>query len=238
MQRVCVTGGSSGIGLAIATLFASSGYRVDLLGTNSEKGQRAVESIGARYPTALVHFHALDVSKTALVDAFFSTLDFVDILINCAGITQDQLLLRMKEEDWDRVLQVNAKSCFNTCRAVMRSMMKARKGKIINVSSVVGITGNPGQTNYAASKGAVISFTKALALEVASRGIQVNAIAPGFIETAMTDGLTEEQKASILSKIPLGRMGRPEEVAQLALFLAGADYITGQVFVIDGGMVT
>jgi len=163
----------------------------------------------------------------------------VDILVNNAGITIDKLLMKMKEEDWDNVMAINVKSCYNTCHAVMRPMMKARKGKIINMSSVVGITGNAGQTNYSASKAAVIGFTKALAKEMASRNICVNCIAPGFIKTSMTDEMTDAQKESVLSQIPFGKIGETADIANMALYLGSSlsDYITGQVIAIDGGMV-
>jgi 3-oxoacyl-[acyl-carrier protein] reductase len=147
--------------------------------------------------------------------------------------------MKMSENEWDEVLNTNAKSCFNTCRAVVRSMLKAKSGKIINIASIIGLIGNPGQVNYAASKGALIAMTKALALELASRNIQVNCVAPGFIDTKMTEILTETQRQSIISKIPLGRIGSPEEIAHAVLFLASSlsNYITGQVLVVDGGMV-
>ena len=174
-----------------------------------------------------------------VIDGICEKYGRVDILVNNAGITRDQLLMKMSEEDWDRVLDVNAKSCFNTCKAVVRAMMKARKGRIINVTSVVGITGNTGQANYAASKAAVIGFTKSLAKEIASRNISVNCIAPGFIDTDMTSSLGDKVKEGILTQVPMGRLGRSEEVANTALYLASdlSNYVTGQVLVVDGGMV-
>lgn len=231
-----ITGGTSGIGYAIAKKFTEQGCQVILFAQNKEKGEKAAQDLNA-------HFVPVDVSNTTLVDEaikeILSSHGKIDILVNNAGITRDGLLMKMTEDDWDKVLDTNAKSCFNTCRAVARSMLKARSGKIINISSVVGLSGNPGQVNYAASKGGMIAMTKAMALEFASRNIQVNCIAPGFIETQMTDLLTEEQKTSILSRIPLGRMGKPEEVADAALFLASilSSYVTGQVLTVDGGMV-
>lgn len=238
-----VTGGTLGIGFAIAAAFAKEGAKLAIFGTNLERGEQAATNIRAAYPSSEVYFIKVDVADTSLVEAAVheaqTRLGRVDILVNNAGITKDQLLMKMNEKEWDEVLDTNAKSCFNTCRAVIRSMLKARAGKIINISSIVGLIGNPGQANYAASKGAMIAFSKALALEVATRNIQVNCVAPGFIETRMTDSLTETQKESILSKIPLGRMGKPEEIANAVLFLASSssDYITGQVITVDGGMV-
>lgn len=238
-KTALITGGTSGIGLAIAECFAAQGAQVIIFGTNPEKGANAIASIEQKAPGSSPRFLAVNVSDFQKVEESISSLGKLDILVNCAGITRDGLLMKMTEEDWDTVLDVNAKSCFNTCKAVIRQMLKARSGKILNISSVIGLIGNPGQVNYAASKGAIIAMTKALALEVAPRNIQVNCIAPGFIRTAMTDALTEEQREGILKRIPLGRMGLPEEVAKAALFLASslADYITGQVITVDGGMV-
>lgn len=237
-KHAIVTGGSAGIGLAIAKVFIEQGAQVAIFGMNAERGQAALSELGSN---AL--FIPVDVSKTAAVDeAIKQVLEHFgkcDILVNNAGITRDQLLMKMSEADWDEVLNTNAKSCYNTCRAIVRTMLKAKEGKIINISSVIGLTGNPGQVNYAASKGAIIAMSKSLAQELASRNIQVNCIAPGFIETKMTALLTETQRHSIISKIPLGRIGSPEEVAHTALFLASSlsNYITGQVLVVDGGMV-
>lgn len=238
-KQALITGGTSGIGLAIAQCFAAQGAQVTIFGTNPEKGAKALASIQEKAPQAHVHFVPVNVSQFQQVDEEIAKLGKIDILVNCAGITRDGLLMKMSEEDWDQVMDVNAKSCFNTCKSVIRQMLKARSGKILNIASVIGLVGNPGQVNYAASKGAIIALTKALALEVAPRNIQVNCIAPGFIQTAMTDILTEDQRQGILSRIPLGRMGLPEEVAQTALFLVSplANYITGQVITVDGGMV-
>lgn len=232
-----ITGGTSGIGFAIAKKFVENGAFVILFGQNEEKGAKAIAELKQGI------FKSVDVSNKSAVDQAIHDLlieySRIDILVNNAGITRDELLMKMTEEDWDQVMDTNAKSVFLTCRALARSMLKARKGKIINISSIIGLIGNPGQVNYAASKGAIISMTKALALEFASRSIQVNCIAPGFIDTQMTGVLTLSQKESILSKIPLGRMGFPEEIANAALFLASAlsDYITGQILTVDGGMV-
>jgi len=232
-----VTGGTSGIGKAIARGFAESGATTLILGTNEERGQKAVDEIQGD-----VHFFKANVGSKAEVDAVIKAiLDHykkVDILVNNAGITKDQLLMRMTEDDWDSVMDINLKSCYNLCHALCRPMMKERSGRIINVSSVVGLMGNPGQTNYAASKAGMIGFTKSLARELAPRGILVNAVAPGYIETKMTEALGEDKQSEVLKYIPLGRMGQAEEVANMVLFLASdkSAYITGQVFSVDGGV--
>lgn len=238
-KTALVTGGSSGIGFAIAKKLASQGAEVILFGTNQEKGEKALAAIKELNPVKTPAFFAVDVSNSQQVESAISKIPKIDILVNSAGITRDGLLMKMTEEDWDQVMATNAKSCFNTSKAVIRQMIKARSGKILNIASIIGLIGNPGQFNYAASKGAVIAMTKALALEVAPRNIQVNCIAPGFIQTPMTETLTETQRESILNRIPLGRMGTPEEVADAALFLVSslANYITGQVVTVDGGMV-
>ncbi len=240
-QNVLVTGGTAGIGKAIAIHFAKNGAHVAIFGTNEERGQKVVQEIKEK-TSSKVLFIAVDVSNTSkvkeAVDQVVEEFGSLDILINNAGITRDGLLLRMSEDDWDRVLEVNLKSVYNTCKAVIRPMMKAKKGKIINISSVIGLTGNAGQVNYAASKAGIIGVTKSLAKELASRNIFVNCIAPGFIETSMTSELNDTLKEEILRNIPLKRIGRPEEIANAALFLAseGSNYITGQVLPIDGGM--
>lgn len=242
-QVAVITGGNAGIGKAIALKFAQEGAKLALFGTNAEAGEAAVSEIKALANTPDICFYKVDVSQTLAVDeAIKKVADAygpIDILVNNAGITADQLLMKMSEQEWDKVLDINLKSCYNTCRAVVRGMMKAKKGKIINVSSVVGITGNAGQVNYAASKAGMIGFTKALAKELASRGVLVNCIAPGFIQTKMTGQLSAEQKEGILKSIPLGRMGDPNDIAGMAWFLASplAQYVTGQVFAVDGGMV-
>lgn len=244
-KKALITGGSAGIGEAIALKFVQEGASVAILGTNSERLQKVHESMEAMRVSSDQKFIALvsnvssKESVETTVEQVLSSLGGVDILVNNAGITRDGLLMKMKEEDWDSVIDTNLKSVYNLCSSLIRPMMKARSGKIINISSVVGLTGNPGQTNYAASKAGMIGFTKALAQEVASRGIQVNCIAPGYIKTKMTDALTPEQQQVVLNKVPLGRMGNPEDIADAACFLASkmSDYVTGQTLVVDGGMV-
>lgn len=242
-QIVVITGGNAGIGKAIALKFAEHGAKLAIFGTNAERGRETVDEICQMTGWNQAVFYQTDVSNSQSVDASIKSVleshGRVDVLVNNAGITRDQLLMKMSEKDWDDVLDTNLKSCYHTCHALVRSMMKARKGKIINVSSVIGLIGNPGQVNYAASKAGMIGFTKALAKEIAARGINVNCIAPGFITSSMTDVLADELKASILGKIPMGRMGEVVEIANAALFLASqlSDYITGQVLTVDGGMV-
>lgn len=237
-----ITGGTGGIGLAIAKKFAEQGATLCLLATNPEKGAQAVDVLNQMVGSPIASFFPVDVSDTKAVktvfDLILETHGRVDILVNNAGITRDGLLLRMSEEDWDRVMEVNVRSCFNTCQAVARSMAKARQGKIINITSVIGLTGNAGQVNYAASKAAIIGFSKSLSKELASRQVAVNCIAPGYIETEMTAVLSDALKQKILEKIPLSRIGKPEEIAGAALFLASdlSQYVTGQVIVVDGGM--
>lgn len=241
-QTAVVTGGTAGIGKAIAIKFAEAGAKVAIFGTNDERGAQVVEEIRQRTNGSEAVYIRVNVADTSEVEnAIKQVLERftkVDILVNNAGITKDQLLMKMTEADWDQVMDVNVKSCYNTCKSLVRAMMKSRKGKIINMGSVVGLTGNAGQVNYAASKAAIIGFTKALAKELAPRNICVNCIAPGFIKTSMTDELNEDQRKTILSRIPLGRLGDPEDIANAALYLASSlsDYITGQVLVVDGGM--
>lgn len=242
-QVAIITGGNAGIGKAIALKFAEEGAKVAIFGTNQENGLKTLEEISRLVPNCKAQFYLVDVSQTQTVDESIKKVieDFgqIDILVNNAGITADQLLMKMSENDWDRVIDINLKSCYNTCKAVVRGMMKAKKGRIINISSVVGLMGNAGQTNYAASKAGMIGFTKALAKELASRQILVNCIAPGFIRTNMTDKLNEVQKEAIVKSIPVGELGNSDDIAYAACFLASemANYITGQVLTVDGGMV-
>ncbi len=242
-QTAIVTGGTAGIGRAIAIKFAENGAKVIIFGTNQERGAQVVEEITEKYGSDRALFYAVNVASkedvTAVIKEISSNCGTIDILVNNAGVTRDQLLMKMTEKDWDDVMDINAKSCYNTCQALVRQMMKARRGKIINMSSVVGITGNAGQANYAASKAAIIGFSKALAKELAARNICVNCIAPGFIATKMTEKLADQQKEGILSQIPFGRMGTTKEIANAALFLAShlSDYVTGQVLTVDGGMI-
>lgn len=244
-KTVLITGGTAGIGKQIALTFAEQGASVAIFGTNPERAQSVLNELNAKKVTEEQRFLAeiVNVSKKETVEAAIKDIldkwGQIDVLINNAGITRDGLLMKMSEENWDEVMAVNLKSVFNTCQALVRPMLKAKTGKIINISSVVGLTGNAGQVNYAASKSGVIGFTKSLAQELASRGITVNCIAPGFIGTQMTDVLTDAQKEGILKKIPMGRIGNPEEIARVALFLASdmSTYMTGQVLTVDGGMV-
>jgi len=235
-----VTGGSRGIGLGIARALAGAGASVAVLGRN---GAGAAE-VAAGLPGAGPHVGfacdvALSSDATTAVSRIEEELGPIDVLINNAGITRDNILLRLKDEDWDEVMAVNLKGAFNMTRAVTRGMMKRRSGSIVNITSVVGITGNPGQANYSASKAGLIGLTKTVARELASRGIRCNAVAPGYIATDMTAALDESQTAALKDRIPLGRLGTPEDVAEVVRFLAGpsARYITGQVLTVDGGMV-
>lgn len=242
-QTAIVTGGNAGIGKGISIALATHGAKVVIFGTNAERGAQVVEEIKSKTGEDRATFYKVDVAKNNEVEELIKKIlesGHVDILVNNAGITRDQLLMKMSEEEWNSVMDVNVKSCYNTCHALVRPMMKARKGVIINMSSVIGLTGNIGQVNYAASKGAIIALTKSLAVELASRGIRVNCICPGFIETAMTSFLNETQKTTLLNKIPLGRMGTPDDIAQLVLFLASpaASYITGQILTVDGGLLS
>ena len=233
-----VTGGSRGIGFAVAKRLIADGAKVALVSTNMEGAMAAASQLGDN-----AKGYACDVSKyddvQALVTAVLADFGKIDILVNNAGITRDDLLMRMTEEKWDRVLEVNLKGAFNTCKAVMRPMMKARFGRIINISSIVGISGNPGQTNYAAAKAGLIGFTKSLAREIASRNITVNAVAPGFVETDMSGALPEETRNAFIQQVPLARAGKPEDIAGAVAFLAGPDasYITGHVICVDGGLL-
>jgi 3-oxoacyl-[acyl-carrier protein] reductase len=236
-----VTGGARGIGKAIAIKFAQAGSDIAICDVNAEALELAKADIEKLGRKAFVG--TADVTKASDVDSFVQkTLDNfkkIDILVNNAGITRDTLIVRMSEADWDAVLDVNLKGAFNFMKAVSKIMMKQRDGRIVNMASIIGIMGNAGQANYAASKGGLIALTKTVAKELASRNVRVNAIAPGFIQTDMTAKLSEEVKAEMLKHIPLGKLGTVEDVANLALFLASDDsaYITGQVLQVDGGMV-
>ncbi len=244
-KKALVTGGTAGIGKEIALRFAKEGAHVVIFGTSTERAAEVLKELEQARISPEQKFAAevVNVADKKSVEGTLqklqATFGAVDILVNNAGITRDNLLMRMSEEEWDEVIDVNLKSVYNTSQALIRAMLKARSGKIINISSVVGLTGNAGQVNYAASKSGMIGFTKALAQELASRGICVNCIAPGFIKTRMTDSLTDPQKEMILKKIPMGRMGDAKEIADAALFLASplSNYITGQVLTVDGGMV-
>ena len=239
-QVALVTGAGRGIGQAIALALAKNGADIvisDIMKESVDEAVKEVEALGRKALGILG-----DVSKfadcEAMVNAGKDAFGKIDILVNNAGITRDNLIMRMSEEDWDAVIAVNLKSVFNCCKAVCRLMMKQKGGRIINISSVAGLIGNAGQANYSASKAGIIGLTKTLAKEFASRGILVNAIAPGFIRTKMTDFLNEEQRAALMKLIPLEKMGEPEDVANAVLFLASplSSYITGQVIPVDGGM--
>ncbi len=244
-KKALITGGTAGIGRQIAIVFAKQGASVAIFGTNRERGVKVVEELqSCRVDEGQEFlFEPVNVSSKQetemVIQKVLEKWEKIDVLVNNAGITRDGLLMKMSEQDWDEVIDVNLKSVYNTSQTLIRSMLKRKSGKIINISSIVGLTGNPGQANYAASKSGIIGFTKALAQEVATRGINVNCIAPGFIETAMTEKLTEQQKSEILKKIPMSRIGTPQDVADVALFLASdaSNYITGQVITVDGGMV-
>ncbi|GAA4862700.1 3-oxoacyl-ACP reductase FabG [Luteimonas vadosa] len=233
-----VTGASRGIGAAIADALAAQGATV--IGTaTSDAGAKA---IGERLAPAGGHGRRLDVTEAggieSLVDAIATEFGGVSILVNNAGITRDNLLMRMKDEDWQAILDTNLTSVYRSCKAVMRGMMKARKGRIINIASVVGITGNAGQANYAAAKAGIIGFSKSLAKEIGSRGVTVNVIAPGFIATDMTRDLPEASRRALEGQIALGRLGEPADIANAVAFLAGpaAAYITGETLHVNGGM--
>jgi 3-oxoacyl-[acyl-carrier protein] reductase len=233
-----VTGSSRGIGLAIARAFHSAGAKVAIVGRDVERARSVAAELGER-ATGVACDVAVAEQVDAAITAAESALGPVDILVNNAGLTRDNILVRLTDADWDAVLDANLKGAFHTTRAAIKGMMKRRSGRIINVTSVVGLSGNKGQANYAASKAGLIGFTKSVAKEYAGRGILANCIAPGYIETDMTSGLPEAAKATLLQGIALGRLGRPEDVAGTALFLASdlASYITGQVLVVDGGLV-
>jgi len=236
-KTALVTGASGGIGGAIATTLHAAGATVGLSGTRVEPLEALAASLGERahvLPCNLSDAQAVEALPKQAVEAMGS----LDILVNNAGITRDNLFMRMSDEEWAQVLDVNLTSTMRLCRGVLRGMMKARWGRIVNISSIVGATGNPGQGNYAAAKAGMVGMSKSLAYEVASRGITVNCIAPGFIATAMTETLNDDQKAKINAQIPAGRMGTPEEIAAAALYLASAQaaYVTGATLHVNGGM--
>ena len=233
-----VTGASRGIGAAIADELAAQGATV--IGTATS--QAGADAIAARLSAHAGHGRVIDVGDAdatlALIDSIGKEVGPISILVNNAGITRDNLLLRMKDEDWQAVIDTNLSSVFRTSKAVMRSMMKARRGRIINIASVIGVTGNAGQANYAAAKAGIIAFSKSLAKEIGSRGVTVNVVAPGFIDTDMTRGLPEDSRNAMLGQIALGRFGEPADIAHAVAFLAGpaAAYITGETLHVNGGM--
>lgn len=237
-EVVLVTGASRGIGAAIADLFAARGAKV--VGTATT--DTGAQAITARMACAGGIGKVLDVTDSAAVEAIIEDISKsigpISVLVNNAGITRDQILMRMKDEDWNLILDTNLSSVYRTSKAVMRGMMKARKGRIINIASVIGLTGNAGQANYAAAKAGIIAFSKSLAKEIGSRGITVNVVAPGFIQTDMTDTLPEEAKQALMGQIALGRLGSPSDIAEAVAFLAGpaAAYITGETLNVNGGM--
>ena len=240
-KTALVTGASGGIGGAIARALHGAGATVMLSGTRADALDALASELKAN-SSIPVHVQTANLGDAASIDALAKASDEkmgkTDILVNNAGLTRDTLMMRMKDEDWQSVLDVNLTAAFRLSRAVLRGMMKNRWGRMINITSIVGVTGNPGQVNYAASKAGMIGMSKSLAAEVASRGITVNCIAPGFIETPMTDVLTAEQKAKLLGGIPAGRLGTSPDIAAAALYLASAEasYVTGQTLHVNGGM--
>jgi len=236
-KTALVTGASGGIGGAIAEALHAQGAIVALSGTRRQPLDDLAAKLGDRVHVIPANLSSAEEVEKLAKDAE-AALGSLDILVNNAGLTRDGLVMRMKDEDWDTVIDVNLTAAFRLCRAAVRGMMKRRFGRIVNITSVVGVTGNPGQVNYCASKAGLIGMSKSLAQEVASRGITVNCIAPGFITSAMTDALNEEQKGRILGSIPSGRMGEASEIAAAAVYLASAEaaYVTGQTIHVNGGM--
>ena len=240
-KKAIITGGTRGIGKAIVLEFAAQGCDVVFTYNSSADAAREIESKSDEFGVKLmgVQADAADFAEAEKTIKYtLDNLGGLDILVNNAGIAKDNLLLRMKEEDFDSVIRANLKSVFNYCKFAVKPMMGQRKGKIINISSVVALIGNPGQSNYVASKAGVIGFTKSLAREMASRNITVNAIAPGYVSTDMTGKLNEKQREAVLSQVPLNRIANPEDIAKASVFLASddSDYITGQVLAVDGGL--
>jgi 3-oxoacyl-[acyl-carrier protein] reductase len=237
-KTALVTGATGGIGGAIAKALHGAGATVTLSGRNEAKLKELAAELGDRVHVVAADLGAADGVENLVKDAT-TAMGSIDILVNNAGLTRDNLSMRMKPEEWDEVIAVNMTATFRLAQAVQRGMMKARYGRIINIASVVGVMGNPGQANYCASKAGMIGWSKAMAQEIASRNITVNCVAPGFIATAMTDALNDDQKARINEKIPAGRMGTSDDIAATALFLASseANYVTGQTIHVNGGMV-
>lgn len=236
-KTALVTGATGGIGGAIARALAAQGARVAVSGTRVEVLEALAAELGGGAVALPCNLSDM-ASVEALVPAADAALGHVDILVNNAGITRDNLFLRMKDDEWEQVINVNLTASFRLMRAAVKGMMRRRNGRIISIGSVVGTTGNPGQGNYAASKAGLIGMTKALAAEVASRGVTVNVIAPGFIESPMTDALTDKQKEAILANVPMGRLGLGADIGSAAIFLASAEagYVTGQTLHVNGGM--
>ena len=236
-RRALVTGATGGIGGAVARALRAQGANISVSGTRRDRLDALAAELGEG-----VHPLDCDLSDAAAVDALpgraAEAMGGVDILVNNAGVTRDNLFMRMSDEEWETVLRVNLTAAFRLSRGVLRGMMKARWGRIVSITSIVGTTGNPGQGNYAASKAGLVGMSKSLAAEVASRGVTVNCVAPGFIETAMTDALSEDRRAKLLGGIPAGRMGAPEEIASAVAWLASdeARYVTGQTLHVNGGM--
>ncbi|GHF27585.1 beta-ketoacyl-ACP reductase [Kordiimonas sediminis] len=236
-KKALITGATGGIGAAIARALHSAGAEVIISGTRAAKLEELKNELGDR-----VHVVPANLSERESVDALIKDAQAVagtiDILVNNAGITRDNLAMRMKEDEWDSVMQVNLETAFRLSKGLMRGMMKSRWGRIVNITSIVGVTGNPGQANYAASKAGMIGMSKSLAQEVASRGLTVNCVAPGFIVTPMTDELNDDQKAAITTNIPSGKLGTPEDIAAAVLYLASDEggYVTGQTLHVNGGM--
>ena len=236
-KKALVTGATGGLGSQIARDLHAAGASVALSGTREAVLNELASELGDRVAVCPANLADAD-SVDALPKQASEALDGLDILISNAGVTRDQLLMRMKDEDWETVIKVNLEAHYRLCKAAMRGMMKQRFGRIIGITSVVGVTGNAGQTNYAASKAGMIGFTKALAQEVASRGVTANCVAPGFIESPMTDALTDDQKSAILSTIPAGKLGNGSDIAAACVYLASAEagYVTGQTLHVNGGM--